>query len=102
MNEGDRVVNRRLLRRELCTARTGPAAVVAVVLLAASIAAVVTAIWTADPSGASVVRDGAAAVSGSRRIPSASQAWPAATWRLRGNAAPDGTAHAPRCPSPPR
>ncbi|OZB77020.1 MAG: hypothetical protein B7X41_21380, partial [Microbacterium sp. 14-71-5] len=63
---------------ELCTARTGPAAVVAVVLLAASIAAVVTAIWTADPSGASVVRDGAAAVR---------TAWEEPSWRAAAAAA---------------
>jgi hypothetical protein len=72
MNRGDRVVDRRLLRRELRTARTAPAVVVAVVLLGAALAAAVAAIWTADPSGASVVEQGATAVR---------TAWEEPSWR---------------------
>lgn len=72
MNERDRVVDRRLLRRELRTARTGPAVVVAAVLLLAAFGAAAAAIWTTDASGASVVQGAAAAVG---------TAWEEPSWR---------------------
>jgi len=72
MNEGDRVGDRRLLRRELRTSRATPAVVVAVVLLGAALGTAAAAIWTTDPSGASLVQDGAVAVR---------TAWEEPSWR---------------------
>ena len=72
MNGRDRVADRRLLRRELRAARTGPAVVVAAALLVAALAAVAGSFWIADASGASAIRNGATIVR---------TAWGESSWR---------------------
>lgn len=72
MNERERTVGRRLLRRELRAARTTPAVVVAVVLLAAAALAVL-AVWAGvDATAASTIGTGAAGVR---------TAWAEPSWR---------------------
>ncbi|MGO4680819.1 hypothetical protein [Microbacterium sp. 2MCAF23] len=72
MNGARRQVDRRLLRRELRAARTGPAVVVAVVLLLAALVTIAVSFWTADSWGASVFQNGAATVRA---------AWGEPSWR---------------------